>query len=338
MNKRSFDVVGIGNAIVDVLSQADDAFLTAQELPKGGMTLINGTRAEALYEDMGPGREVSGGSAANTLAGLASLGGNGAFIGKVRNDQLGGIFRHDIRAAGVSFETPPATAGAPTARCLIFVTPDAQRTMGTFLGACVELGPEDISDEVISNSMVTYLEGYLWDPPNAKEAFRKAATLAHKAGRKVSLTLSDPFCVDRHREEFRDLVDGHVDILFANEAEICSLYEVDTFDDALQAVRNSAEVVALTRSEKGAVIVQGDEVHMVDAAPVERVVDTTGAGDLFAAGFLYGYTRGKPLYDCGRIGTIAAAEVISHYGARPETSLERLVDKAMRQPAAHTPA
>ena len=329
MHDGDFDVLGIGNAIVDVLTQADDAFVTAQELPKGGMTLINGARAEALYADMGPAREVSGGSAANTLAGLASLGGRGAFVGKVRNDQLGGIFRHDIRASGVSFETAPSTAGAPTARCLIIVTPDAQRTMATFLGACVELGPDDIDEDEVGRAKVTYLEGYLWDPPGAKQAFIKAAEAAHAAGREVALSLSDPFCVDRHRAEFRDLVDGHVDLLFANEHEICSLYEVEGFDQALQAVRGQCKVAALTRSEKGAVILGNGEVHVVDAAPVDRVVDTTGAGDLYAAGFLRGYTEGRGLYDCGRIGALAAAEVISHYGARPETSLARLVAREL---------
>ncbi len=325
MNDQSIDVVGIGNAIVDVLAQATDAFLDAQEMPKGSMTLIDARRAEALYGDMGPGREVSGGSAANTMAGIASLGGHGAFIGKVRNDQLGGIFNHDIQAAGVRYETPPATSGVATARCLIFVTADAQRTMGTFLGASVELGPEDIDEGLISAAKVTYLEGYLWDPPRAKEAFLKAAKAAHDGGGKVALSLSDPFCVERHRTEFRDLVDGHIDLLFANESEICSLYEADDFDAALQAVRGRCEVAALTRSEKGAVILQDSEVHVIDAEPVDRLVDTTGAGDLYAAGFLQGFTEGRSLHDCGRMGAVAAAEVISHFGARPETRLDRLV-------------
>ena len=329
MSDRSIAVVGIGNAIVDVLAQATDAFLTAQELPKGSMTLIDARRAEALYGDMGPGREVSGGSAANTMAAIASLGGRGAFIGKVRDDQLGGIFRHDIQAAGVRYDTKPATSGAATARCLIFVTPDAQRTMGTFLGASVELGPEDIDETLIAAAKVTYLEGYLWDPPRAKEAFVKAAKVAHEAGRKVALSLSDPFCVERHRAEFRGLVDGHIDILFANEPEICSLYEVEDFDAALQSVRGCCEVAALTRSEKGAVILGDGEVHVVDAAPVDRLVDTTGAGDLYAAGFLHGFTEGRSLSDCGRIGAIAAAEVISHFGARPETRLDRLVAREL---------
>jgi sugar/nucleoside kinase (ribokinase family) len=325
MNNGSVDAVGIGNAIVDVLSHADMALLEREGLTKGTMTLIDGARAEALYADMGPGVEVSGGSAANSMAGLAALGGRAAFIGKVRDDQLGGIFRHDIRAAGVVFDTPPATEGAPTASCFIFVTPDAQRTMATFLGASVDLGPEDVDEDLIARAKVTYLEGYLWDRPRAKEAFVKSAEVAHRAGRKVALTLSDPFCVERHRAEFRDLVDGHVDLVFANEHEICALYEVTTFDDALQHVRGSCEVAALTRSEKGSVVLRDGEVHVVDAEPVAKVIDTTGAGDLFAGGFLYGYTQGRGLYDCARIGAIAAAEIISHFGARPEASLTDLV-------------
>ena len=329
MKDRQFDVVGIGNAIVDVVAKADDSFLVAQELPKGAMTLIDSARAEALYADMGPAREVSGGSAANTVAGVASLGGRGAFVGKVHDDQLGAIFRHDIRAIGVTFDTPPSVGGAPTARSLIFVTPDAQRTMNTYLGACVELGPEDIDPAQIGAAKVTYLEGYLWDPPGAKQAFVKAAQLAHEAGRKVALSLSDPFCVERYRDEFRELVDGHIDLLFANEVEVCSLYETDSFDDALQAVRGRCEIAVLTRSDKGSVVLAGDEVHLVDVAKVERLVDTTGAGDLYAAGFLYGYTQGRPLYDCGRIGAIAAAEVISHFGARPEADLARLVTREL---------
>ncbi len=325
MNDRPADVVGIGNAIVDVLSKADDALLEAQGLPKGAMTLIDGPRAEALYGAMGPAREISGGSAANTMAGLASLGGAGAFIGKVRNDQLGGIFRHDIRASGVAFDTPAATEGAPTARCLIFVTPDAQRTMGTFLGASVGLGPEDIDAETVAGAKVTYLEGYLWDPPRAKEAFVKAAEVAHEAGRKVALTLSDPFCVDRHRDEFRELVDGHIDLLFANEQEICSLYKVGSFDEALAALRGRCELAVLTRSEKGAVVLQGDHIESVPAEAIDHLVDTTGAGDLFASGFLFGFVRGKSLGDCARIGALAAAEVISHFGARPERPLTELL-------------
>ena len=325
MSDLSLDVVGIGNAIVDVLSQADEAFLVTHGLAKGSMTLIDGNRAKGLYAAMGPGIEVSGGSAANTMAGLASLGGKGAFIGKVRNDQLGGIFQHDIRAAGVGFQTPIATDGPPTARCLIFVTPDAQRTMNTYLGAAVELAPADLDEGAIARAKVTYMEGYLWDPPNAKAAFQEAARMAHDAGRKVALSLSDSFCVERHRDSFLELIGGHVDILFANEAEVCSLFQVADFDRALQETRGHCEIAALTRGAKGSVVLADGEVRVVDAAPVDKVIDTTGAGDLYAAGFLHGYTRGKGLYDCGRIGALAAAEVLSHYGARPETSLEDLV-------------
>ncbi len=329
MVDQPIDVLGIGNAIVDVLTHAEDGFLAAQGMAKGAMTLIDGRRAEELYALMGPGVEVSGGSAANTLAGVASLGGCGAFIGKVRNDQLGGIFRHDIRAAGVTFDTPAATDGPPTARCLIFVTPDAQRTMGTYLGASVELRPEDVDASVIRAAKVTYLEGYLWDAPAAKEAFLDAALLAHAADKKVALSLSDPFCVERHRDSFVELIRGHVDLLFANEVEICSLFQVENFNEALQMTLNHCEVAALTRSEKGAVIISDSEVHVIDAAPVARVVDTTGAGDLYAAGFLYGYTQGRNLYDCGRLGAAAAAEVISHFGARPETPLAKLAATCM---------
>ena len=325
MAQSDIDVVGIGNAIVDVLSQAEDDFLAAHGLPKGLMTLIDAERADALYGAMGPGVEMSGGSAANTIAGLASLGGRGAFIGKVRDDQLGAVFRHDITAAGVRFETPPATDSAPTARCLILVTPDAQRTMNTFLGACVELGPDDIDSETIRSAQVTYLEGYLWDPPGAKAAFRKAVDIAHAAGRKVALSLSDPFCVDRYRDEFLELVEHGIDILFANEDELKSLYQVDVFDDGLQHIRGHCEVAALTRSAKGSVIVSGEAVHVIDAAPVDKVVDSTGAGDLYAAGVLYGLTHGHDLHECGRLGGLAAAEVISHFGARPETALKDLL-------------
>ena len=274
---------------------------------------------------MGPGIECSGGSAANTIAGVASLGGRAGYVGKVRDDLLGGVFSHDIRALGVEFNTAPATSGAATARCLILVTPDAQRTMQTYLGACVGLTPADIDPEQVVAAQVTYLEGYLWDPPQAKEAFRKAVKIAHARGRKIALSLSDPFCVDRHRAEFRDLVDNHVDILFANEHEIVSLYQAKDFDEALQHVRGRPRICALTRSAQGSVIVQGDEIHVVDAAPVSHVVDTTGAGDLYAAGFLHGLTRGRDLKLCARMGGIAAAEVIAHVGARPQVSLKQLM-------------
>ncbi|MDP6351439.1 MAG: adenosine kinase, partial [Alphaproteobacteria bacterium] len=300
MAEPEIDVVAIGNAIVDVLSQADDGFLETHGLAKGVMTLIDASGAEGLYAAMGPGVEMSGGSAANTVAGLASFGGSAGFIGKVRDDQLGAVFSHDIRSLGVSFTTAPATEGAATARCLILVTPDAQRTLNTYLGACTVLGPDDIDPETISAAKVIYLEGYLWDPPGAKQAFRKAMDIARKAGRKVALSLSDPFCVDRYREEFHALVTDGVDLLFANEAELISLYEAESFDEALQQIRGHCEVAALTRGDKGSVVVSGDEVHVIDAEPVARLVDTTGAGDLYAAGFLFGYTQGEDLARCGR--------------------------------------
>jgi sugar/nucleoside kinase (ribokinase family) len=325
MTDREIDVVAIGNAIVDVLSQTEDSFLDAQGLDKGIMALVDRERAEALYKAMGPAVEVSGGSAANTAAGIASLGGRAGFIGKVSNDQIGGIFRHDIRAAGVRFESAPSLSGVSTARCLIFVTPDAQRTMNTYLGACLELTPDDVDADLVGHAKITYLEGYLWDPPLAKQAFRKAAAIAHEAGRKVSLSLSDPFCVERHRAEFVDLVKNQVDILFANEHEICSLWQVADFDSALRMTRDHCEIAALTRSEKGSVVLGNGAAHVIEAAKVARLVDTTGAGDLYAAGFLYGLTSGRDLYECGRIASLAAAEAISHYGARPETPLTELV-------------
>jgi len=321
MAASRLDVVGIGNAIVDVLSHADDAFLSDNGLAKGMMTLMDSEQAESLYGKMGPGIESSGGSAANTIAVLASMGGRGAFVGKVADDQLGTVFRHDIRSLGVQFDTPVAEGGAPTARCLILVTPDAQRTMNTFLGACVELGPDDVLPAQLAEAQVTYLEGYLWDPEAAKQAFLKAAAAAHEAGNAVALSLSDPFCVERHRDEFKDLVTNHVDILFANEQEIMALYQVNDFDAALQAVRGQCRIAALTRGEAGAVIVAGDEVHVIDAEPITNLVDTTGAGDAFAAGFLYGYTRGMAWATCGRLGCAASAETIQHMGPRPENSL-----------------
>ena len=327
MSETRFDVLGIGNAIVDVLAHADDQFINENGLTKGTMSLIDEDMAESVYDKMGPGIECSGGSAANTIAALASLGSSGAFIGKVKDDQLGKVFRHDITSLGIAFETAPDNDGKSTARCMIHVTPDAQRTMQTFLGACVDLGPDDIDEDIVVAARVTYLEGYLWDPDHAKQAFRKAARAAEQAGRQVSLSLSDPFCVDRHRDDFLDLVKNHVNILFANEEEIMSLYQVENFDEALQAIRGDCDIAALTRSEKGSVVVRGDEVHIVDAQPVERVVDTTGAGDAYAAGFLHGLTADKPLDECARIGGICSAEVISHVGARPDVSLKDLVEK-----------
>jgi sugar/nucleoside kinase (ribokinase family) len=328
MIPAKIDVVGIGNAIVDVIAHAEEEFLAGEGLVKGTMALIDAARAEALYQMMGPAIETSGGSAGNTMAGLASLGGGGAYIGKVRDDFLGEVFRHDIAAIGVRFDTPAAISGPGTARCLILVTPDGQRTMNTYLGACVELGLADIDPKIIAAAQVTYLEGYLFDPPQAQEAFRKAAAIAHEAGRKVALSLSDPFCVGRHRAAFRDLVDGHVDILFANEAEICSLYETDDFTAAAAAMRGHVAIAALTRSAAGSLVLAPGAEHHIEAAPVARVVDTTGAGDLYASGFLYGLTRNLPLPICGEIGSLCAAEIISHFGARPEADLAQLVAQA----------
>jgi len=320
-----YDVLGIGNALVDVLVHVDEGVLEREGMVKGAMALVDAEAAGALYDRLPPGVEISGGSAGNTMAGLASLGGTGAYFGKVAPDQLGQVFAHDMRASGINFASTPSTSGATTGRCLILVTPDGQRTMNTYLGAGLELSPGDIDERVVSSARITYLEGYLWDPPLAKEAFKKAASLAHAAGRRVSLTLSDSFCVERHRAEFRDLVEHHVDILFANEHEVMALYEAATFDGALRQVRGTCEVAALTRSAKGSVIVAGGDIIEIAAEPVERVVDTTGAGDLYAAGFLFGLARGRPLPECGRIAAIAAAEIISHVGARPETSLADLV-------------
>lgn len=317
-------VLGIGNAIVDVIASADDAFLAGHGLTKGMMRLVEADESEALYADMGPGVEISGGSAANTMVGVASLGGSAAFIGKVRDDQLGQVFRHDLRAAGVQFDTPPLAEGPPTARSLILVTPDAQRTMNTFLGASQELTADDVHPDLVQGAAVTYLEGYLWDRPQAKDAFVTAVKLAHDAGRKVALTLSDSFCVDRFREEFRDLVLHGIDILFGNEDEIVSLLEVPDFAAALDEVRPHCDVVALTRGEHGSVIVAGDETYEVPAFPVDHLVDTTGAGDLYASGVLFGLAAGMPLEGCGRLGSLCAAEVISHVGARPAVSLARL--------------
>jgi sugar/nucleoside kinase (ribokinase family) len=320
MTTRRFDVTAIGNAIVDVIAQAEDSLLAQYNLPKGAMNLIDAEMAEKLYAIMGPGKEASGGSAGNTIAGIAALGGKAAYIGKVAADQLGEVFTHDIRAVGVTYDTKPLVGGLPTARSLIFVTPDAQRTMQTFLGATTQLGPEDVNMDYITSSKVVYLEGYLWDQPRAKKAMRDAAIRAHEAGVKVSLTLSDSFCVARFRDEFLELAEQHVDILFANEGEILSLYQTDNFDTALQQVRKHCEIAALTRSEKGSVVVNGDEIHIIDAVKGVKVVDTTGAGDAYAAGFLYAYTQGRDLAMCGRLGGAMAAKVISHFGPRSEVA------------------
>ena len=318
------DILGIGNAIVDVVARADDAFLSKHDMHKGGMMLIDAAQAAALYDAMPPGIESSGGSAGNTCVVAAAMGARVAYIGKVADDQLGAVFRHDSVAAGVSFTTAPLVGGAPTARCLILVTPDGQRTMNTFLGACVTLDESDIDPDLVSSAAVTYMEGYLFDPPAAQAAFYKAASLAHAAGRQVALSLSDAFCVNRHRAAFRDLVKGHVDILFANETEITALYETNTWEEAVEAVRAEVGLAALTRSEAGSTIVRGAETVSVEAASCV-VVDTTGAGDAYAAGFLAGLTSGKSLAACGMLGSLAAAEVIGHYGARPEADLRRLM-------------
>jgi sugar/nucleoside kinase (ribokinase family) len=328
MTNARFEVLGIGNAIVDVIARADDDFLLRQGMNKGAMTLIDEERAEHIYEAMGPAVEISGGSAANTIVGVASLGGQAAFVGKVRDDALGRVFAHDIRAVGVHFDTPPAFEGASTGRCYVLVTPDGERTLNTYLGAAQDLHPNDIDREAVAGAAITYLEGYLWDPKNAKDAFLKAATIAHDSRRLVALSLSDAFCVDRWRDEFLELIrTGTVDILFANESELHSLYQTGDFDTAAAVVRKEARLAIVTRSEKGCVIIAGERVTAVPAAAVERVVDTTGAGDLFAAGFLFGLARGLDHDVCGRLGALAAAEVIQHLGARPETGLKTLAEE-----------
>jgi len=324
----AYDVAAVGNAIVDVISPADDAFLLAESLPKGGMSLIDQARADALYKRMGPGLETSGGSAANTVAGVASFGGKAGYMGKVAADQLGEVFRHDIRAIGVAYSTEPLKDGLATARCLISVTPDGLRTMSTFLGASNALTPADLDGEMIRGASVLYLEGYLFDPDEARKAFAKAATLARDAGRKISLTLSDGFVVDRHRAALMAFIESDVDILFANESEVKALMQTEDFDQAALGLRPHVEIAALTRSEKGSVIVSKAAVETVPAAPVDKVIDTTGAGDQYAAGFLFGFARNRPLQVCGQLGSLAAAEVISHFGPRPLTPFNELAAKA----------
>ncbi|MGH9027047.1 MAG: adenosine kinase [Acidimicrobiia bacterium] len=325
MTTPEIDVVTVGNALVDILSAEADRFLERHGLVPGTMNLIDADRAEELYADMAPSTEMSGGSAANTAVGVASLGGRVGYLGRVRDDQLGEVFTHDIRAAGVQFDTPVATHGQPTGRCLIIVTPDAQRTMNTFLGAAAEFGGDDVDGELVKSAAVTYSEGYLYDQDRAKEAIRSAASACHAGGRRFAFTLSDSFCVERHRADFLCLLREEVDVLFANEAEICALYEENDFDAAAERARANCEVAALTRSEVGSVVLRHDETHVVPALRIGDVVDTTGAGDLYAAGFLFGLTRGDPLDECGRLGALAAAEIISHFGARPVTSLAELV-------------
>lgn len=320
-----FDVVGIGNALVDVIAHAGDAFLSEHDLVKGWMDLIDTDRAVQLYTALGSAVEMSGGSAANTMCGVASFGGTAAYVGKVSDDDLGQVFGHDLLAVGVQFRPGEPRNEVPTGRCIIVVTPDAERTMNTYLGASSLLGVGDVDDSAVADGRVLYMEGYLFDRPEAKQAFRHAARVAHDAGRQVSLTLSDSFCVDRHRDDFRALVSDEVDLLFGNDAELISLYETETFEQAVDELRGDCELAAITVGAKGSIIVTGDELIDVPAVPVRTVVDTTGAGDLYAAGFLHGVTRGKSFAECGRLGSVAAAEVISHVGPRPLVELRTLV-------------
>jgi len=329
MAEAKYDVLGIGNAIFDVLVKTDESFLNRHGMTKGGMALIDEAQAAAIYQDMGPATEMSGGSAANTIVGIASLGARAAYVGKVKDDQIGRMYAHDIRAAGVAFETKPATDGPATGCCYILVTDDGERTMNTYLGAAQDLVPADIDPAEIAAAKIIYLEGYLWDPKSAKEAFVKASQIAHEAGREVALTLSDSFCVDRYRDEFLDLMKKRtVDLVFANEAELHSLYQTSDFDSALGQLREDAKLGVVTRSEKGCLVASREGVIAVPAFPVEQMVDTTGAGDLFAAGFLFGLVRDAGYENAGRLGALAAAEVIQHIGARPQVSLKELATKA----------
>jgi adenosine kinase len=328
MTTAKYDVLGIGNAIFDILVQTDESFLSHHGMTKGGMALIDEARALSIYQEMGPAVEMSGGSAANTIVGIANLGARAAYVGKVRDDQIGRLYTHDIRAAQVTFETRPALDGPATGCSYILVTPDGERTMNTYLGAAQELTSGDIDAAQVAASAILYLEGYLWDPKNAKEAFVKASTIAHDAGRQVALTLSDSFCVDRYRGEFLDLMrNGTVDLIFANEAELHALYQTSDFDTALKQLRVDAKLGVVTRSEKGCVVASKDGVAAVPAFPIDRMVDTTGAGDLFAAGFLFGLVRGAGHENAGRLGALAAAEVIQHIGARPLVSLKELAQQ-----------
>lgn len=320
-----YDVLGIGNAIVDVLVHIEDGFLSAHDIPRGSMQLVDEVTSEKLYEKLGQAIECSGGSAANTIAGLASLGSRSAYIGKIKDDQLGHVFDHDIKSLGVAFSSSKDTSGVSTARCLVMVSPDAERTMCTYLGACVNLTEADIDPDLVAASAVTYMEGYLWDPEQAKAAFRKAMKLAHAAGCKTSLSLSDSFCVGRHKAEFLHLAEHEIDILFANEDELLMLYDTQDIAVALAAVQQHCDVTALTRGAKGCIIATADEIIEVPGQKVDHLVDTTGAGDLFAAGFLHGYTEGKDLRTCGAMGNLTASEVITHMGARPDVDLKQYV-------------
>jgi len=328
MTRPTHDVLCIGNAIVDVIAHADEAFLRRFNVAKGSMTLIDADLAETLYAAMGPATIISGGSAANTAVGVASLGGRAAYIGKIRDDEVGTVFAHDIRASGIHFETPRAADGPPTARCFVLVTPDGERTMNTYLGACQNLTEADIDPATVRASRITYLEGYLWDPPAAKIAFRKAADIAHAAGREVSITLSDSFCVDRYRAEFVELIrSGTIDLVFANEHELKALYETSDFDTALAALKAEARQAVVTRSEKGALAWTGTEIVSVPAHPIDQLVDTTGAGDLFAAGYLFGHTTGRSPEASLKLAALSAAHVIQTLGARPQVDLRQLASE-----------
>ena len=335
MTDPRYDVIAIGNAIVDVMAPCEDALIEELGLNRGGMTLVDTARANELYDAMGPAREISGGSAANTLAGMSALGAQCAFIGQVADDQLGQIFGHDIRAGGIDFDTPPRAtsndeSNPPTARCLIFVTPDGERTMNTFLGASQFLPPAALDDETIASAAILYLEGYLWDPEEPRRAMRRAIEVARNAGRKVAFTASESFVIERHGDDFRQLIeDGMIDILFVNEGELATLTGEETFEDGVAALKDKVPVLVATRGPQGAIAIADGIRAETKAEPVERVVDTTGAGDLFAAGFLTGHARGDTLETCLRMGAICAAEVISHYGARPEADLKELVEQAL---------
>ena len=322
---HNYDVLGIGNAIVDVLTHVDDGFLNNQNLEKGSMTLVSADEAAKIYEKLGQCIECSGGSAANTIAGLASMGSKTAFIGKVNNDQLGRVFEHDIRAQGSNFVTAALKDGPPTAHCLVLVTPDAERTMCTYLGACVKLNENDIDENVVSNANITYLEGYLWDPDEAKNAFRKAIKISHDAGKKVALSLSDSFCVGRHHQEFVELVKNDVDILFANEDEIKMLYNTDDVNDAARQLQSDCDIGAITCGAQGCIVTNQDEIGHIQGRQIGKLVDTTGAGDLFAAGFLHALTNYRSIGECGALGNLVASEVVTHMGARPDIDLKRFI-------------
>ncbi len=329
MSDTKYDVLAIGNAIVDIIAKADDAFLAEQDIAKGGMTLIDMARAEQLYSDMGPAIETSGGSAGNTAAGIASFGGKVGYIGKVADDHLGKIFRHDITAIGVDYDTPSLMSGETTARSMILVTPDGERSMNTYLGACGKLSSKDIDADMVAQSKITYFEGYLWDPEEAKDAIREAARIAHENDRLVAMTLSDAFCVDRYRDEFLELMrSGTVDICFANEGELKSLYQTSDLKTGMNAIREDCNLSAITMGAEGSMIVTREKTGQIDAQPIDELVDTTGAGDLYAAGFLFGLTNGRELGECAILGGIAAAEVIQHIGPRPQVSLKELAEQS----------